>query len=459
MTGRVPSARRSVRAIERSRIERLKVGSSMAATKRAPILAEVHGVVADLGRVDGDRLVVAAPDGDRRVVAEQAHRRVGLAHGLLPDARGRSPTAAGGPARGAGPASSAASYSSGRVTWAWMRSRSSPAALARCDVGGELVGRRLGEGVPGRSVVRALQVEPLAVDRADPVVELDAAEPGAAGRAGGSRSSGASAGATSTTTSCSGWSPSAHGHQSAGRSTVTVHSTWFSPAASGCSSSWSAGPTDERMATVVGSAASRLARRTTTARSSLASRQRTRRSRIRIGPVSSMRTGRQMPPGFHVSSRQSQCWKTPVRLRFAVLSRCGAHVTSTARTCSRAIGELRGDVEGVGDEVALGVADVGAVEPDVALVEEAVEDEPAAPPPRRGGRLSNRRRCSSGPSLSANAAIERQWPGHGDRLPVAVVEVGLGIGAPQLVVGGRPPATCPRGPDPRTAQATGGSRP
>jgi hypothetical protein len=55
---------------------------------------------------------------------------------------------------------------------------------------------------------------------------------------------------------------------------------------------------------------------------------------MRTGPVASMRTGRQMPPGFHVSSRQSQCWNTPVRLRLAALSRWGAHVTSMARRCS-----------------------------------------------------------------------------------------------------------------------------
>ena len=44
--------------------------------------------------------------------------------------------------------------------------------------------------------------------------------------------------------------------------------------------------------------------------------------------------------------------------------------------------ELVGDLERVGGEVALGVAEVGAVEPDVALVEEAVE---AQPPPAVAG--------------------------------------------------------------------------
>ena len=50
--------------------------------------------------------------------------------------------------------------------------------------------------------------------------------------------------------------------------------------------------------------------------------------------------------------------------------------------------ELLGDLERVREEVALGVTQVGAVEPYVALVEEAVEGEPAsvAPP---GGAWSN----------------------------------------------------------------------
>ena len=38
--------------------------------------------------------------------------------------------------------------------------------------------------------------------------------------------------------------------------------------------------------------------------------------------------------GFHDGSAQSQCWKTPVMLRFAVRSRWAAQATSTARTCS-----------------------------------------------------------------------------------------------------------------------------
>ena len=66
-------------------------------------------------------------------------------------------------------------------------------------------------------------------------------------------------------------------------------------------------------------------------------------------------------------------------LRLAVRSPGGAHVTSTASRCSDAIAQRLGHLELVRGEVALGVADVAAVEPHVALVEEPVEDEPGPP--------------------------------------------------------------------------------
>ena len=45
----------------------------------------------------------------------------------------------------------------------------------------------------------------------------------------------------------------------------------------------------------------------------------------------------------------------------------------------RPVTQLAGHLEGVGEEVALGVAQVGAVEPGVAQIEDPVEDQPAAP--------------------------------------------------------------------------------
>ena len=55
-----------------------------------------------------------------------------------------------------------------------------------------------------------------------------------------------------------------------------------------------------------------------------------------------------------------------------------------------AVGQRLGDLEGVGEEVALGVADVAAVEPDVALVEEPVEPQPPALVGVAGPSCSNR---------------------------------------------------------------------
>src|SRR5205807_270923 len=49
--------------------------------------------------------------------------------------------------------------------------------------------------------------------------------------------------------------------------------------------------------------------------------------------------------------------------------------------------QLISDLEAVREEVAFGVADVRAVEPDVALVEDAVEGKPAPPPCRRSSRF------------------------------------------------------------------------
>ena len=56
------------------------------------------------------------------------------------------------------------------------------------------------------------------------------------------------------------------------------------------------------------SAASRVATSSSVARSALASGQVTRRLAMRTGPVWTIRTGAQIPPGFQLSSMQSQCW-------------------------------------------------------------------------------------------------------------------------------------------------------
>ena len=80
---------------------------------------------------------------------------------------------------------------------------------------------------------------------------------------------------------------------------------------------------------------------------------------------------------------QSQCWKTPVRLRLALRSG-GPGAGHLDRQQVVGAGRQRGgDLEGVGKEISLGVAQVLAVQPDVALVENAVEGQEPAPAGRR----------------------------------------------------------------------------
>ena len=146
-----------------------------------------------------------------------------------------------------------------------------------------------------------------------------------------------------------------------------------------------------------------------TARSAVASRHRTRRRPMRTGPVSSTCTGRQMPPGFQSGSMPSQCWKTPVMLRLArAVALGGAGDLDAERVLVAVRARASVTSKRVGEEVALGVAQVGAVEPDVGLVEDAVEGDHQRRSSAAGSACSNRVRYSSGPSVSAKAGVDRQ---------------------------------------------------
>jgi hypothetical protein len=98
--------------------------------------------------------------------------------------------------------------------------------------------------------------------------------------------------------------------------------------------------------------------------------------------------------------------------------------------------ERLGDLEGVRGEVALGVAEVGAVEPEVGLVEEPVEGEPQAAAVGRP-RVLEPVPVQQRPVAVDEGGIGAPVGGDGDRLPPVVVEPGLGVGPPQLVVGER----------------------
>ena len=111
-----------------------------------------------------------------------------------------------------------------------------------------------------------------------------------------------------------------------------------------------------------------------------------------------------------------------------------------------------GDLEGVREEVALGVAEVGAVEPHVARVEDAVEHQPSceprppsppspSPAPAPAGGVANVVRYRSGPSAPAKAGVERQCPGTvtGSQPPSS--KPGSGYAPAEVLVGEARPAT------------------
>ncbi len=106
-------------------------------------------------------------------------------------------------------------------------------------------------------------------------------------------------------------------------------------------------------------------------------------------------------------------------------------------------GHRIGDLEGVREEVALGVADVAAVEPHVALVEEAVEGQPRS----AAGRWPlGREPCAvqQRPGRVGEFGTRLPVPRHRDRRPRRVVEVDVGVLTPEVFVG--------NGCEPRTGQ-------
>ena len=128
---------------------------------------------------------------------------------------------------------------------------------------------------------------------------------------------------------------------------------------------------------------SRRAARRRWARVSSASRHSTRNRSSLTGPVSTTRTARHSPPGFQARSTASECWNSPVMLRRPRVPPLGVAGHLDGEHVVVAEAAQRRDVEAVGEEVALRVAEVGAVQPDVGLVEDAVERHPAPCPGRR----------------------------------------------------------------------------
>ena len=179
MTGRVPSPCSRARFTERSRTVLFQVGSCCAARARTAMRTHGVAVAPHLGVVlDGHRLVVAAPDGDRRVVAEQLDGGVGLAHGLLADATGVAPLQGEVlPEQEAPLVGRVVELGSGDV--GVDAEEVEPGVEGQIDVAGQLCRGGLGQRHAGRPLVRALEEEALAVDRRDPAPHPDLAQAGA----------------------------------------------------------------------------------------------------------------------------------------------------------------------------------------------------------------------------------------------------------------------------------------
>ncbi len=241
---------------------------------------------------------------------------------------------------------------------------------------------------------------------------------------------------TSTVRWVRGCAPSDHGHHSAGLSTPNCQVTSLTP----CARPW-AKSRSTRSSTMVRSRTERVSAESSsacscsTARSSWASWHTTRSLEMRTGPVRSTRTGRHRPPGVPVGVDAVPVLEDagdvalggPVALRVA-------RDLDEQRVLRRQAGQV-GDVVGVGDEVALGVAEVGTVEPHVALVEEPVEGQPVASLLRAALEVE-----AGAVDERAVARRERRHrpPVTGDRhpLPGVVVVLGLDRLAAEVVVGG-----------------------
>ena len=179
----------------------------------------------------------------------------------------------------------------------------------------------------------------------------------------------------------------------AGRSIVTVHSTSFAPGRERLVGDVvDAAERAVHATPCAASSLSSVARSTSTARSAVASRHSARSRAMRTGPVS---VDAHRPP---------DAARVPVGVEAVPVLEDAGEVALGGEVGRAGAGHLDGEVvlaagaqrvghlEGVREEVALGVAEVGAVEPDVALVEEAVEGRARRAGPRPGPSTSNERR-------------------------------------------------------------------
>ena len=334
------------------------------------------------------------------------------------------------------PSSSAARYSSGWAMWACTRRASRPASTASST------SRRTSSGVASASPGRVGTTLADLRNSRSPLIEhtqsFQATSRSPVRRERRSLTSPSTS--SSTSMSLSGWSPSARGHHRAGRSTSSDHSISLVPAATGCSVS----PTSTPAAVV----------RTRTVRATSLSRQH-REAEVGTGLVGvaaqhaeAIELGR---TGVVDEHRPPQAARVPGPVDGLGVLEDAGDVAPAAGAALRVARHLDGqdvlvaepgerrDVEAVREEVPLRVAEVGAVEPHVGLVEDAVEGDPAAAPLGRRVEVEPAAvedRAVAGGQLGWSC----QWPGTASSGQPVVVDLEPDPAPADLVVGrDRPP--------------------
>ncbi len=414
-----------------SRMERFQLGSSW------PEMSSTRSACDRLPRwhVERDGLVVPAPDGDRRVVAEQVDGLRGLSGCLLADRPGvaplerevlpdEHPQLVGGLVElGAGDVAVDAE----QVEAGIGRQR---------DVAPELVGRGLGQGHAGGPDVGPLQEQALAVHRQHPAVHRHLAEPGAH-RSG-----------------VAGLVVDGDRHLEVRQWLVAQRTR---PPQAGVVDP--EGPLDGVGA--LGQRVLELALDVAVERGPDADRARL--VAVQVGPNHDVGPGRVGVAAQHPHPRDPhgaraldphaspQAARVPRRIHAVPVLEDPGQVPLGLPVELGAAGHLHGqhvlrrqssqigDLVGVGEEVALGIAEVGAVEEHVGLVEDAVQHHPVARPGGAGIELEPGA-VQERPVAAREGGRRAPVSGDRDALPSVVVEV-QAEGAPaEVVVGdGGPP--------------------
>ncbi len=323
--------------------------------------------------------------------------------------------------------------------WPWTRSTSSPASTASS------MSRRISAGVASASPTRVgSRLAPFRNSRS-PLTEhthsFQATSRSPVRRF--RRSLNSPSTITSIDISVNGWSPSERGHHSAGFSMSRFQLTSLRPPASDRSDSAIGRPSIER--------ADADAAAVVAVEAGVEEHVRPRRVGVAAQHTEPIDANR---AGVVEAHRPPEAAGVPVAVdAVPVLEHAGdvALVAGAALRRARhldgehvlvAESRQRGDVERVRDEVALGVAEVGAVEEHVGLVEDAVERHP---PPvvgvglRRREPMAVEQRTIAAGELGIVPPVPRDL----DRLPRAVIGVEADRPSPHVVVG------LGRAPDPR----------